>query len=78
MSRLFWMAVGVGAGMFAVVKTRQYAVRASRPAIGDRAAGSDLTPAERATGFADRVRVAMAEREAELRAELGLPERDGR
>jgi len=72
MSRMIWMAVGVGVGVFAVAKAREYAVRATRPAIGDRVAGSAVTVRERAAGFADRVRAGMAEREAELRAELGL------
>ena len=75
MSRLLWMAVGVGVGAFAVAKARQYPVRTARPAIGDRVtvpAGSAVTVRGRAAGFVDRVRAGMAEREAELRAELGL------
>jgi len=73
MSRLVWMAVGIGAGVFAAVKARQYTTRATSPAIGDRVAGSTVSVGERAASFADRVRAGMAEREAELRSQLGLP-----
>ena len=75
MSRLVWMAVGVGIGALAVAQARQYAGRTPRPAIGARVAGpagSAVTVRGRAAGFVDRVRAGMAEREAELRAELGL------
>ena len=74
MSRLLWMAVGIGAGVFAAAKARQYTTRAKSPAIGDRVAGSAVSVGERAASFADRVRAGMAEREAELRSQLGLPD----
>ena len=73
MSRLVWMAVGIGAGVFGAVKAQQYATRATPPAIGDRVAGSAIAVRGRAASFVDRVRAGMAEREAELRSQLGLP-----
>ena len=72
MSRLVWMAVGIGAGVFAVAKARQFAARATPQAIGQRVAGSAVSLSDRAVGFLGRVRAGMAEREAELRAELGM------
>ena len=74
MSRIFWVAVGAGLTAFTVVKARQYMQRATPQAIGSRVAESAAGLAESARDFTDRVRAAMAEREAELRDTLGLPE----
>jgi uncharacterized protein HemX len=73
MSRLLWIGVGAGAALYAVVKARQLAQQNAPKAIEQSATGSELTLGERATSFVQRFRAAMAEREAELRAELNLP-----
>ena len=70
--RMFWFSVGAGATVFVVVKARQYLKQASPQAISHRVSesASGLTASVR--DFTDRVRAASAEREAELRATLGL------
>ena len=73
MRQLFWFAVGAGVTVFAVVKAREVMAQATPKAIGQRVSDSALSLGERAQDFADRVRAASAEREAELRAELNLP-----
>lgn len=73
MGRFFWFAVGAGVTVFAVVKAREVMTRATPKAIGQRVSDSASGLGERALDFADRVRAASAEREAELRAELNLP-----
>ena len=72
--RVFWFGVGAGAAIFVVVKVRQYARQASPSAVGHRVTdgASDLIASVR--DFTDRVRAAMAEREAELRDALSLPD----
>lgn len=73
MGRLLWFGLGVGAAVYAVIKVRQLAPQGGPKAIGQRVADSAVSVGERASDFTDRVRAAMAEREAELRAELDLP-----
>jgi hypothetical protein len=73
MSRLLWIGIGAGAALYGVAKARQFAQHNSPKAIEQRVSGPELSVVERATGFVQRVRAAMAEREAELRAELNLP-----
>jgi uncharacterized protein HemX len=73
MSRLLWIGLGAGAALYGVVKARQLAQHSAPKAIEQRGGGSELSVVDRATGFVQRVRAAMAEREAELRAELNLP-----
>ncbi|MGH3344382.1 MAG: DUF6167 family protein [Carbonactinosporaceae bacterium] len=66
--RLFWLAVGVGAGVYAVRKVSR-AADAFTPhgfAEGLHAVGGGLRD------FADEVRIGMREREQELREALGL------
>jgi hypothetical protein len=82
--RLFWFALGVGVALWVVSKVRESFRRASPQALGHRVAVSASGVGESARDFTDRVRAAMAEREAELRAvldqrgarsdSLGLPE----
>ena len=72
--RFFWFALGAGVAIFVFVKIRQALSKASPEAIGQRVAGSAAGVGASARDFTERLRAAMAEREAELRDELGLPE----
>ena len=72
--RVFWMGVGAGAALFVVVKARSYLQQATPQAIGHRVGGSVAGITDSVRDFSDRVRAASAEREAELREALGLPE----
>ena len=72
--RLFWFALGAGVAVFVFVQIRKAMSRATPEAIGNRVASSAAGVGASARDFTERVRAAMAEREAELRDELGLPE----
>jgi hypothetical protein len=73
MRRLFWVAVGAAAGVYAVRKV-QKTLHSYRPAgLADRATG--LGGSVRV--FADEVRAGMVRREAELREALGIEPADG-
>ena len=72
--RLFWFALGAGVAVFVFVKIRESLRRASPQAVGQRVADQAAGLGASARDFTDRVRAAMAEREAEIRTELGLPE----
>ena len=72
--RFFWFALGAGLAIFVFVKIRQALSKATPDAIGQRVADSAAGVGASARDFTERVRAAMAEREAELRDELGLPE----
>jgi hypothetical protein len=72
--RLFWFALGAGVAVFVYVKIRDSLRRASPQAVGQRVADQAVGLGASARDFTDRVRAAMAEREAEIRTELGLPE----
>jgi hypothetical protein len=72
--RFFWFALGAGLAIFVFVKIRQALSKAAPDAIGQRVADSAAGVGASARDFTERVRAAMAEREAELRDELGLPE----
>ena len=72
--RLFWFALGAGVAVFVFVKIRKALSQASPDAIGRRVAGTAAGMGKSARDFVDRVRAGMAEREAELRDELGLPD----
>jgi hypothetical protein len=72
--RLLWFGVGATVAIVAYLKVRSYLQRARPSALGNRVASSAADASERAQGFVARVRAAMAEREAELRDELDLPE----
>jgi hypothetical protein len=72
--RLFWFAIGAGLAIFISVKIRQYLKKASPESVGHRVAETANGISDSARGFVDRFRTGMAEREAELRETLDLPE----
>ena len=76
MRRLFWVAVGATAGVYAVHKVKRKVTRTlhtySPAGLGERADGWK----ESASGFVEEVRVRMAEREADLRLALGVTDDD--
>ena len=72
--RFFWFALGAGMAVFVYLKVRDFLKRANPAVLGDRVATSASGVSERAQGFVGRLRAGMAEREAELREELDLPE----
>jgi NADH:ubiquinone oxidoreductase subunit D len=72
--RFFWFALGAGVAIFVFVKIRQALRKATPEAIGQRVTDRAVGVGASARDFTERVRAAMAEREAELRDELGLPE----
>jgi uncharacterized protein HemX len=72
--RLFWFALGAGVAIFVFVKIRQALTKATPEAIGRRVTDGAAGVGASARDFTERLRAAMAEREAELRDELGLPE----
>lgn len=69
--RVFWFLVGAGVAAFVAIKIRDYLQQATPEAIGSRVADSAAGITERAQDFADRVRAAMVEREAEINDALG-------
>jgi uncharacterized protein HemX len=72
--RFFWFALGAGVAVFAFVRIRRMLRQATPQAVGQRVADQAAGLGASARDFTDRVRAAMAEREAEIRSELGLPE----
>ena len=68
MRRLFWVAVGAAAGVYAVHKVQQTLRAYSATGLAERAEG--FGGAVRL--FAGEVRANMADREAELREALGM------
>ena len=72
--RVFWFGVGAGAAVFVVVKVRTYARQATPQAVGHKVADSAAGITDSVRDFTARVRAAMAEREAELRDALTLPD----
>jgi hypothetical protein len=72
--RLLWFAAGAGAGLYATFKARRLAYRLTPQGVTDQAAALGLG----ARAFADEVRAGMAEREAQIASELGLPAVEGR
>jgi hypothetical protein len=70
MRRLFWVAVGAAAGVYAVRKVQKTLHAYSASGLAERAGGVG----DSLRLFADEVRAGMAEREAELRDALGLTE----
>ena len=71
--RLVWFGIGAGVAVWASGKVKGYLRRASPEAISQRVTASVGGAGESARDFWDRVRVASAEREAELRSMLGQP-----
>ena len=72
--RFFWFALGAGVAIFVFVKIRKALSKANPEAIGQRVADGAAGVGASARDFTERLRAAMAEREAEIRSELGLPE----
>jgi hypothetical protein len=68
MRRLFWVAVGAAAGVYAVRKVQKTMHAYSPSGLADRATGAGAS----LRAFADEVRDGMAQREAELREALGM------
>ena len=72
MRRLFWVAVGAAAGIYAVRKVQKTMHAYSPSGLAERAGGLG----ESITAFAEEVRAGMADREAELREALGMDTAD--
>ena len=72
--RVFWFAVGAGMTIYVVVKARDYIDKHSPEALVDKAQQTVVDAGDSARAFVARVRAASAEREAELRETLGLPQ----
>lgn len=72
MGRTFWFVAGASAGLFTTIKARRLASRLTPEGIADQLASLGIG----ARVFADEVRIGMAEREAEIARELGLPSMD--
>jgi NADH:ubiquinone oxidoreductase subunit D len=68
--RVFWFAMGAGSAAYVAVKVRDLVQQATPKAISQRVTGSVVEVGGSVRGFTERLRAAMAEREAELRAEL--------
>ncbi len=70
--RIFYIAMGAVAGVLVVRKLTQTAQRFTPAGVQDSVAGALGGLSEAVREFTDAVRESMAEREAELRATLGL------
>ncbi|GAA1085151.1 MULTISPECIES: DUF6167 family protein [Kitasatospora] len=70
--RIFWMAVGAGAAVWAMGKANEAVHRLTPDSISGTAARGALRLGDAAKRFAQDVQAGMAEREQELRADLGL------
>lgn len=74
MRRLFWVAVGATAGVYAVRKVQRTLHAYSPAGLAERAGDLGGSFGASLAGFVHEVRAAMAEREDELRDALGLGE----
>ena len=72
MRRVFWVAVGAAAGVYAVRKVQKTLHAYSPSGLAERAGGVG----DQLRGFAEEVRAGMAHREAELREALGMEPAD--
>lgn len=70
MRRLFWVAVGAAAGVYAMRKVQSVVYAYSPAGLADRAAGAGESVRALVQEITDR----MAERESDLRQALGLSE----
>ena len=68
MRRVFWVAVGAAAGVYAVRKVQKTLDAYSPSGLAERAG----SVGDQLRGFVDEVRAGMAHREAELREALGM------
>lgn len=72
MRRAFWVALGATAGVLVVRKLTKTAERLTPEGLSNSASQALGGLGEAVRGFGAQVRAGMAEREAELRASLGL------
>lgn len=72
MARLFWIAVGAGAGVYAVRKLTKTVEQYTPAAMGDSLSSSLASVGEGLREMAEVIREGMAEREQELRVALGV------
>ncbi|WP_371501413.1 DUF6167 family protein [Kitasatospora sp. NBC_00374] len=70
--RIFWMAVGAGATVWAMNKANEAVHRLTPDSLSGTAARGALHLGDAAKRFARDVRAGMAEREEQLRGDLGL------
>lgn len=70
--RIFWMAVGAGATVWAMNKANEAVHRLTPDSLSGTAARGALHLGDAARRFARDVRDGMAEREEQLRGDLGL------
>ncbi|WP_441247274.1 DUF6167 family protein [Kitasatospora sp. McL0602] len=70
--RIFWMAVGAGATVWAMNKANDAVQRLTPDSLSGTAARGALHLGDAAKRFAADVRAGMTEREEQLRADLGL------
>ncbi|MFF0391037.1 DUF6167 family protein [Kitasatospora sp. NPDC004615] len=70
--RIFWMAVGAGATVWAMNKANEAVHRLTPDSLSGTAARGALQLGDAARQFARDVKAGMAEREQQLRADLGL------
>ena len=72
MSRLFWLALGATAGVLVVRRATRAAQRLTPQGAADNLAGAIQTLGRTLGEFSAEVRIAMDERDAELRRALGM------
>ncbi|MEV7596248.1 DUF6167 family protein [Kitasatospora sp. NPDC089797] len=72
MARIFWMAVGAGAAVWAMNKANGAVQRLTPDSLSGTAARGALHLGDLAKQFAQDVRSGMAEREEQLKDDLGL------
>ncbi|MEZ5085451.1 MAG: DUF6167 family protein [Tessaracoccus sp.] len=76
MRRLFWILVGAGIAVFVVLRGKQLLQRYTPQGIQEQVTQKSQEAATTWKDFVGTMRNAMAEREAELRAELNIPARE--
>lgn len=76
MRRLFWVAAGAAAGVYAVRRVQRTASSLSPQGLAGSLAAAVDDLAEAVRDFSAEVRAGMAEREIELREALGLGDDD--
>ncbi|MFF7989341.1 DUF6167 family protein [Kitasatospora xanthocidica] len=72
MARIFWMAVGAGAAVWAMNKANGAVQKLTPDSLSGTAARGALHLGDLAKQFAQDVRAGMAEREEQLKDDLGL------
>ena len=74
MKRLFWLALGASAGVLLVRAARRRVRRLTPANAGEAVSGAVANLADGLRSFAEEIRAAAAEREAELVAALAVPD----